>query len=75
MECIGKACFRGSGLQEIILPGTLRKIGYRGLKDCNYLGTVYVEDGCRINVKLHVSMGVQVQQNRAGAFQSCRAPE
>ena len=46
LERIGWGCFRGSGIEEIVLPGTLREICGRAFESCSSLRTVHVEDGC-----------------------------
>lgn len=54
-------CFKNSGIEEIVLPSTLRKIDYRALIDCDCLQTVYVECGCRAGVLTNVNDSVNVQ--------------
>ena len=50
VEYIGKDCFDSSEIGEIALPSTLREIGEDALK-CSYLRTVWVEDGCTLDIK------------------------
>ena len=46
LEEIGVYCFTNSGLEEIALPKTLKKIRDYAFKDCKDLKIIYVEDGC-----------------------------
>ena len=50
LERIGEDCFRGSGIEEIQLPSTLKEIGDGAFYECNNLKTVYVEDGCEVSL-------------------------
>lgn len=47
LERIGWGCFRGSEIEGIVLPGTLREIGGCTFESCSSLRTVHVEDGCQ----------------------------
>ena len=50
MERIGDNCFSDSGLEEIALPKTLKKMSYIALSGCGDLKKIYVEDGCKIKI-------------------------
>ena len=51
LETLSDDCSRGmfenSGLEEITLPGTLKKIDRRTFSGCNSLRTIYVKSGCQ----------------------------
>lgn len=49
LAIIGKKTFKKNGLEEITLPGTLKEIG-EGVLDCESLKTVYVGDGCDVDL-------------------------
>lgn len=58
LEYIKKECFYGSGLEEITLPRSLKKIDKFTFSGCENLQTIYVEDGCDIsffNVRVPIS--------------------
>ena len=46
LERIGDRCFRGSGIEEITLPSTLKKIGEYTFSSCEGLKIIYLEDEC-----------------------------
>ena len=50
VEYIGEWCFSYSGIEEITLPSTLKKMGENIFKKCENLKTVYVEGGCTADV-------------------------
>ena len=50
LERIGNECFRGSGIEEVTLPGTLREIGTGVFYECDNLRMIYVEDGCEASL-------------------------
>ena len=50
LEEIGWYCFNNSGLKEIPLPKSLKKIDDRTFSDCKNLRTIYVEDGCKADL-------------------------
>ena len=54
VERIGKQCFEYSGIEEVTLPGALREIGENAFYGCSRLGTVWVEEGCTLDVAKHV---------------------
>ena len=39
--------FGNSGIEEITLPSTLKKIGYHTFWGCNSLRTIYVKSSCQ----------------------------
>ena len=43
--------FYGSGLEELILPSTLRKINSNALDGCDNLKRIFVKDDCAISTK------------------------
>ena len=59
LEKIGAGCFSGTGLREIVLPGTLREIRGTALKDCP-LRVVWVGDGCTACVQKCVDDSVRI---------------
>ena len=59
LEKIGAGCFSGTGLREIVLPGTLREIRGTALKDCP-LRVVWVGDGCTACVQKCVDDSVEI---------------
>ena len=50
LERIENCCFSWSGIGEIKLPGTLKKIGDGTFCGCDNLKTVYVEDRCEVSL-------------------------
>ena len=50
IEEIGGWCFQNSGLKEIILPKGLKEVGYSVFDGCEDLKTIYVENGCEIDL-------------------------
>ena len=42
--------FQGSGIEEITLPSTLKKIGSLTFRYCNKLKTIYVKSGCQVDI-------------------------
>ena len=50
LEEIGENCFYKSGLEEITLPRTWRRIGHETFRDCDSLHRIYVEDGCETDL-------------------------
>ena len=50
LEKIGDTCFYGSGIGEITLPSTLRKIDINAFDECDNLKTIYVEDSCKASL-------------------------
>ena len=61
IEYIGSECFRDSGVEEIMLPATLREISKSTFTDCRKLKTVWVEEGCAVDVKQYVGDRVDVR--------------
>ena len=41
--------FGNSGIEEITLPSTLKKIDRYAFSECNSLRTIYVRSGCQAN--------------------------
>ena len=39
-------CFTGSGVVEVVLPGTLKALLYDTLGRCRWLRTIWAEEGC-----------------------------
>ena len=50
LERIGNNCFCHSGIEEIMLPGTLKEIGTGTFYKCDNLKTIYVENGCEASL-------------------------
>ena len=42
--------FQCSGLEEIALPNTLKRVDEATFYECNYLNIVWVEDGCTADI-------------------------
>ena len=61
VEYIGNACFRLGGLEEITLPSTLKRMGAYVFSDSFYLRTVWVEEGCALDVRKYVKNFVEVR--------------
>ena len=61
MEYIGGKCFENSGIEEIALPRTLKEIDENLFDGCTKLKTVWVEDGCAVDVKSYVGEIVNVR--------------
>ena len=59
-ERIEYECFRGSRLEEITLPSTLKEMGSDVFRDCSDLETVWVEEGCALDVREHVADSVVI---------------
>lgn len=59
VEYIGRACFSNSGIYGITLPSTLREVDENAFEDC-YVGAVWVEDGCKVNVRKYAGKSVKV---------------
>ena len=55
---------RYCGVKEVVLPSTLREMSPDVFRDCESLKTVWVAEGCRIEVKDLVSRSVRVKKNR-----------
>ena len=53
LEEIGSDCFSESGLEEVMLPKTLKEIGYGAFDECKHLKSIRVEEGCEASL-LHV---------------------
>ena len=53
--------FEWSGLEEIVLPSTLEKIGRRVFLGCGNLKTVCVKEGCALDIGKYVGDGVEVR--------------
>lgn len=49
-----------SGVEEIILPNTLKDMCENAFKGCERLEIVWVEEGCAVNVKNNVNCSVMV---------------
>ena len=53
-------CFRDCAIEKITLPGTLTSMSFDAFRGCDSLRTVYVEDGCGINVRAYPLRNVSV---------------
>ena len=62
VEYIGVYCFRDSGVEEITLPCTLKGIGTDAFAYCPNLRTVWVEEGCTVDVRKFVGEKVEVRR-------------
>ena len=54
LETLGKndeGVFEDGGLEEIVIPKTLKKISKNAFRECEYLVIVWVEDGFAIDIK------------------------
>lgn len=61
MECIGEQCFSSSGIEEITLPRSLKEIGENAFKYCDRLKTIWLEEGCTLDIKKYVGNSVEVR--------------
>ena len=61
MEYIGRACFCFSGIEEITLPSTLKEIDEKAFEYCQRLKTIWVEEGCTLDVRKYVDSGAVVR--------------
>lgn len=50
LERVQLNCFRGSGVEEITLPRTLKEIGSETFEYCERLRKICVEDGCEASL-------------------------
>ena len=50
LEKIGLCCFQDSGLEEITLPKTLKKIGWSAFSNCNNLKRIYLDAECEASL-------------------------
>ena len=65
LETLSDDCSRGvfenSGLEEITLPSTLKKIDRHMFLGCSSLRTIYVKSGCQADLsELDVSPSVEI---------------
>ena len=56
--------FRDCEVEEIVLPGALREVDPVIFKDCRGLKTVWVANGCSVDVGKLVGSNVKVQEKR-----------
>lgn len=42
--------FRGTEIERVVLPKTLKKVGGSAFYGCRNLKTIYVEDGCEASL-------------------------
>ena len=61
VECIEEFCFASSGIEEITLPSTLKEISEKAF-DRTSLRTVFVEEGCALDVRKYVGQNVEVRR-------------
>ena len=50
VECVGERCFEGHGIEEIVLPGTLKNISRKTISDVNRPVIIWTEDDCAADV-------------------------
>ena len=50
VECVGERCFEGHGIEEIVLPGTLKNISRKAISDVNRPVIIWTEDDCAADV-------------------------
>ena len=60
VEYIREKCFEHSGIREVTLPSTLKEIDEKAFDCSEYLKTVWVEDGCALNVRKYVQWSKKV---------------
>ena len=53
---------RDTGVEEVVLPGTLREISPEIFKDCDSLRTVRVAKDCPIDVESMIDSSVEVRR-------------
>lgn len=58
----GSCLFRLSGVQEVVLPGTLKKVCSDIFKECYALMVVRIPRRCKVRVKELVAEGVKVKR-------------
>ncbi len=80
VETIEDKAFRGTGLVEIILPESVRSIGYGVFLVCDSLKSVILPDGlteigaeafCSCDSLTHVSIPNSVTEIKSGTFDAC----
>ena len=49
-ECVEGYCFNDSGIDKITLPSTLKEIDDDALRNRDNLKTVWIEEGCMLDV-------------------------
>ena len=54
LETIGKYIFYDSGIEEIVLPNTLKEIDEYAFRGAPKLKTVWVEAGCTLDIRNYV---------------------
>ena len=54
--------FKGSGVQEVVLPSTLRQMSQDIFKGCDSLRVVRVARGCPLDVRKFVGSRVKVRR-------------
>lgn len=62
LPCGGIFC--GSGLEEVVLPGTLREVSGPVFRGCDRLRIVWLGEGCTANVRDSVGESVQIRPKR-----------
>ena len=64
VELVGEECFFESGIEEIALPGTLAEICKSAFTKCSCLKTIWVREGCALDVRKYVGKDVEVQRRQ-----------
>ena len=58
-----RGVFRGTGLERVRLPSTLKVLGRYAFCDCKALREVHVAPGCALDVAARVGPGICVVQD------------
>ena len=62
----GYGVFKSSGIEELVLPSTLVKLGRNTFQKCRSLKKVWIEQRCQIRIKDYLQPEVDAQVFRAG---------
>ena len=62
----GYGVFKSSGIEELVLPSTLVKLGRNTFQKCRSLKKVWIEQRCQIRIKDYLQPEVDVRVFRAG---------
>ena len=60
MERIGEECFLYSGVEDVTLPNTLKEVSEDAFEGCRRLITVWVVEGCALDIGKCVGSNVEV---------------
>ena len=60
MEYIGEYAFYDCGIEEVVLPDPLKEIDENAFKECGNLKTIWLEDGCVLDIEKYFGSPVQV---------------